>query len=203
MWGVKLSRATGTDLGHYGAVRAWFVVGLFATAACGAELDEDDGSKSQIVDGGLRTDAGVTPPADARPCTGGNAALQEPGGACFVLFTTPKTRAAAELDCVALGGHLASVKTAATNAIVTTLVSTTPSAFLGGSDLATEGTFVWPDGTAVTYANWRTGEPNNGAAGGYEEDCLVIQGLLAGVWDDRPCAPPPVGAGAYAYVCSY
>lgn len=176
---------------------------MFVAAGCGAELDGDGGTRSQIVD--ARTpmiDAAATT-VDARPCAGGNAAMQEPGGACFVLFTAAKTRAAAELDCVALGGHLASVKTAAQNAIVTTLVSTTPAAFLGGTDVVTEGVFQWPDGTAATYTNWRTGEPNNGNGGGYEEDCIVIQGLLAGVWDDRPCAPPPVGSGSYAYVCMY
>jgi hypothetical protein len=182
-----------------------FLVGLLAAVAgCGVELDDDGGPRSQPADASTpQIDAAVSPPIDARPCMGGNAAMQEPGGQCFVLFAGPKTRAIAELDCVALGGHLATVKTAASNAIVSALVSTTPSAFLGGTDAATEGAYVWPDGTAATYTNWRTGEPNNGNMGGYEEDCIVIQGLLAGVWDDRPCAPPPVGTGSYAYVCSY
>lgn len=182
----------------------FFVVGLFALAACGAELDEDDGTRAQTMDASTQSiDAAVSTPIDARPCTGGTAAMQEPGGQCFVLFTGPKTRANAELDCVALGGHLATIKTAASNTIVATLTSATPAAFLGGTDTATEGAFVWPDGTAATYTNWRTGEPNNGNGGGYEEDCIVIQGMLAGVWDDRPCAPPPVNSGSYAYVCSY
>lgn len=183
-------------------MRVCFVVGLVVAAGCGAELDDMGGKQSQILDSGARGDGAVTPPIDARPCSGGDAAMQEPGGACFVLFTTAKTRAAAELDCVALGGHLATVKTAAANAIVTTLVSTTPAAFLGATDAATEGTFLWPDGSALNFTNWRAGEPNNGSSV-YEEDCVVIQGLVAGVWDDRPCAPPPVGAGSYAYVCSY
>jgi hypothetical protein len=33
------------------------------------------------------------------------------------------------------------------------------------------------------------------------EDCIVILGLLRGVWDDRPCAPPPIDTGAYSFVC--
>lgn len=185
-------------------MRAGFLVGLLVAAGCGAELDEDGRPLNQTTDASTQQiDAAVAPPIDARPCTGGSAAMQEPGGQCFVLFPGPKTRANAELDCVALGGHLASVKTAASNTIVAALVSATPSAFLGGNDLATEGAFVWPDGTPATYTNWRTGEPNNGNNGGYEEDCIVIQGLLAGVWDDRPCAPPPLNTGSYAYVCSY
>lgn len=194
------------DLRHHGEVRVRFLVGLAiaATGGCGAELDDEGGPRSQLVDASTQaTDAAVSPPIDARPCTGGMAAMQEPGGQCFVLFAGPKTRANAELDCVALGGHLAAVKTAASNAIVATLTAATPAAFLGGTDVVTENAYVWPDGTAATYTNWRMGEPNNGNGGGYEEDCMVIQGMLAGVWDDRPCAPPPIGSGSYAYVCSY
>ncbi len=180
-----------------------FLVGLVVAAGCGAELNEPDAKDNLLVDARPAIDAAVAPPVDARPCMGGSAAMQEPGGQCFVLIPGPKTRADAELDCVALGGHLATVKTAASNAIVASLVSATPSAFLGGTDVVTEGAYVWPDGTPATYTNWRVGEPNNGNMGGYEEDCIVIQGLLAGVWDDRPCAPPPIGSGSYAFVCSY
>ena len=182
-----------------------FVVGLVVVAGCGVQLTESHGTTGDAsTDTRLPVDAATDGPSpiDARPCMGGTASMQEPGGSCFVLFAGPKLRAGAEADCVALGGHLATVKTAASNAIVAALVAATPSAFLGGTDVVTEGTFLWPDGSPLTYSNWRTGEPNNGQ-GVYEEDCIVIQGLLAGVWDDRPCAPPPVGAGSYAYVCSY
>lgn len=179
-----------------------FLVGLLVAAGCGAELTEDQ-KQNLLPDASAGRDAAIdVPPVDARPCTGGLAAMQQPGGACYVLFPGPKVRSEAEADCVALGGHLAAIKTAATNALVATLVANSPAAFLGGTDLAAEGTFVWPDGSPAIYTNWRTGEPNNGN-GSYEEDCIVIQGLLAGVWDDRPCAPPPVGSGSYAYVCSY
>ncbi len=180
-----------------------FLVGLIVVAGCGAELTEDQ-NQNLLPDASRAKDAaidGLT--VDARPCMGGMAAMQEPGGACFVLFPGPKTRSEAELDCVAIGGHLATIKSAATNMIVATLAANAPAAFLGGTDVAVENAFVWPDGTPVVYTNWRTGEPNNSGGGGYEEDCIVILGLLAGVWDDRPCAPPPLGSGSYAYVCSY
>ncbi len=202
-----------SDLRHNRAVSRGFVVGLIGLVGlgglagllgCGAELNEPGVNPNVLPDATVRDAATDAPPViDARPCMGGMAAKQEPGGACFVLFPGPKVRAEAELDCVALGGHLATVKTAASNAIVASLVIATPSAFLGGNDLTTENAFVWPDGTAVAYTNWRTGEPNNSNGNGFEEDCMVIQGLLGGVWDDRPCAPPPVGTGSYAYVCSY
>ncbi len=179
------------------------LVGLVVAAGCGAKLADE---RSNLVpDASLPSDAPVVtdgPAVDARPCMGGAAAMQEPGGACFVLFPAPKIRSDAEADCVALGGHLAAIKTAQSNAIVAALAVSSSAAFIGGTDLTTEGTFVWPDGTGVIYTNWRAGEPNNGN-GAYEEDCIVIQGLLGGVWDDRPCASPPLGSGSYAYVCSY
>ena len=177
------------------------LVGLVALAGCGAELTDDGQKQNLSPDSGLTIDA---PPIDAAPCTGGAAAMRDPGGTCYILVTGPKVRAEAEAGCVAMGAHLAKIRNAQENATVAALVATTASAFLGGNDLVTEGTFLWPDGSALTYTNWRTGEPNNGGPmATYQEDCIVIQGLLAGVWDDRPCAPPPVGAGSYAYVCSY
>ena len=76
--------------------------------------------------------------------------------------------------------------------------------FIGATDAVTEGTFLWDDGTALTYTNYRAGEPNNGS-GQYEEDCLVLAGKKSvDMWDDRPCTTAVVaGAGAYSYVCEY
>lgn len=181
-----------------------FLVGLVVVAGCGAELSgPGGGSTPDSAIPSLIADAAIDSPSpDARPCMGGAAHVQAPGGSCFILMTGPKPRADAEADCVALGGHLASVTSAADSAAVTTLVAATPAAFLGATDLATEGTYLWPDGTPLTFTNWRTGEPNNGN-GQYQEDCLVVVGTLGGGWDDRPCAPPPAGSGSYAYVCSY
>ena len=84
--------------------------------------------------------------------------------------------------------------------------------FLGGSDAATEGTWLWPDnnqfwlgganGTASqSYTNWGTNQPNNGS-GQYQEDCLVMRGDRADTWFDRPCdAEPNAPTGAYGYIC--
>ena len=35
------------------------------------------------------------------------------------------------------------------------------------------------------------------------ENCMIIEGALGGTWDDRPGAPPSIGACAYAFVCQY
>ena len=198
---TNLTRARSVDLRHNTLVVVRIFVGLVALAGCGAELADDGQKQALTPDSGLTQDATIDgPPIDAKPCTG----TKDPGGTCFILVAGPKTAAAAEADCIAMGGHLATIKDAQENATVTALVASTPSAFLGATDLVTEGTFLWPGGAPLTYTNWRSGEPNNGGTGAtYQEDCVVIQGMLGGVWDDRPCAPPPTGTGSYAYVCSY
>ena len=122
-------------------------------------------------------------------------------GACYVFFATPMTRNAARTACQGLGptGRLASIQSTSESALITSLIGTSE-AFIGGSDELTEGAFVWDDGTPVQLTRWNTGEPNNGQ-GQFEEDCIVMLGALGGVWDDRPCAPPPVNTGAYPFVC--
>ena len=167
------------------------LVGLVVFAGCGVELADDGRKQTLTPDSGLTQDARIDgTPVDAKPCPG----VRDPGGTCFILGAGPKTAAAAEVDCIAMGGHLATIKNAQENATVTALVATTASAFIGATDLIIEGTFQWPNGSALTYTNWRSGEPNNGGPmATYQEDCVVIQGMLGGVWDDRPCAPPPVG----------
>ena len=139
-------------------------------------------------------------PIDARPCTGGDAHQTDGQGNCFVFFATPMLYADAKAACEALPAHLATVEDQAQETIIEGL--RTVDAYLGATDLATEGAFVWQDGTPVTYTHWRANEPNNGN-GNYEEDCVVLTNTLAIGWDDRPCVANPVGAGMYAYICEY
>lgn len=176
---------------------------------CGARVSGD------VVDGGgddvandARTDArpgmpDAPPlPPDAAPCTGGSAHATD-GTSCYEAFLTlPQTWVNAETICEGRGGMLAKVESAAENAIVAGLANGNR-AWIGGTDLAAEGTFVWADGTPflATYTNWRDTEPNNGN-GNFQEDCALIE--PAGTWDDRPCDDAVVGAtvpGQYFYVC--
>ncbi|MEE2788373.1 MAG: C-type lectin domain-containing protein [Myxococcota bacterium] len=68
-------------------------------------------------------------------------------------------------------------------------------AWIGLSDDAVEGTFVWIDGSPTRgYVNWSDDEPNDAG----NEDCGVIQMQAAaqlGSWSDRDCNQP------YDYVC--
>jgi len=56
--------------------------------------------------------------------------------------------------------------------------------WVGLTDKAQEGTFVWESGHPLTIQKWRSGEPNDHAPG---EDCAhVNHGLL----NDVPCDKP-------------
>ncbi len=148
-----------------------------------------------------RVDAANNVP-DAQACLGGDARSVDPGtGACYVFFATPMTRDAARTACQGLGAttRLASIQSASESAVITNLIGLND-ALVGGSDELTEGTFVWDDGTPVLLTNWNTGEPNN-AVGQFEEDCIVVLGSRGGVWNDAPCAPPPINLGSYPFVC--
>lgn len=162
-------------------------------------LDETT-APSTPVDGPAQSDG---PPVDARVCAGGDARTTDPAtGHCYILFVVPQIRDVARTTCSNLNGRLASVDSANENAVIAGLIGPND-AFLGGNDEAVEGTFVWDDGTSFLLTNWNTGEPNN-ALGMFEEDCIVMLNnttAAPGKWDDRPCAPGPVGTGSYAFVC--
>ena len=179
---------------------------LAASAGCNAHLGSDVGPNVIGADGNS-ADSAQPPPTDAagpdaRTCLGGDAHMSD-GTSCFVFFATPKTWPQAKAACDALPGHLAKVASAGDEAIVAQ-VSLNADSFLGATDAATEGTFLWEDGTPLAYTDFRTGEPNNGG-GMYQEDCLVYAGKkVPPGWDDRPCTTSIVlGAGAYPYVCEY
>ena len=86
--------------------------------------------------------------------------------------------------------HLNGLKTAALLGLLTSLILAA-GYWLGGSDSAKEGSWVWLDGTGFhgdgaamgSYKNFRSGEPSDGAIVG--EDCLVL--TATGEWNDSFC----------------
>jgi hypothetical protein len=189
-------------------MHARYVVPLALLLGCGAQLDERNAPVDARVDATTPIDASVPlvpdAPPDARLCAGGDArAVDASTGSCFVYFAGPATYAEAEAACAAFGSSLAVIKSAATNAVVLSLVGQSD-AFVGATDLVQENAFRWHTGELVSagYSNWRSGEPNNGM-GSYEEDCMIIEGSRGGTWDDRPCTRQGSGAGAYPYVCQF
>jgi len=57
--------------------------------------------------------------------------------------------------------------------------------WIGFNDKDVEGTWVWDDGSNVSYENWTGGQPDNHGGG---EDCAEYLAGEAGKWNDRSCS---------------
>ncbi|MCB9233481.1 MAG: cadherin-like domain-containing protein [Bacteroidia bacterium] len=114
-----------------------------------------------------------------------------------------------------LQGYLATITSSQENAFAAAKLQGI--GWIGASDAAVEGTWQWvtgpeagttfwiggPGGSAVTYANWNTGEPNNSGNEDYGHMILNPQIGIVGSWNDLPNF---VGSGAYTpqgYVVEY
>jgi len=179
----------------------WELVVVALTSGCGATVDGNTANPDAAESDGPLIDAPVAPP-DARICAGGDSSMSAADGSCIVLFTTPRTFAAATAACIQFGSTLAILTTPERDAVAKLLVGTR-NVYIGLSDLIQEGVFVWVDGTPLGFSNFAMGEPNN-ANGAFQEDCAMYSGQR-GAWDDRPCAPDPATTtpGEYAYLCMY
>lgn len=124
---------------------------------------------------------GGTACAEATGCT---LALYD-GDKPYLLCGAAKTWQDARSFCQALGGDLAVVASAEENDWIVGQHLDNP--WLGLSDTAAEGTFQWVDGSAVSFAPWNDGEPNDS---GGNEDCagVLTSGDAAGTWNDFDCA---------------
>lgn len=55
--------------------------------------------------------------------------------------------------------------------------------WIGLNDVKSEGNFLWPDGTHVTYTNWATSLSRNQNE---SHDCVRMM-VDKGAWDDTSC----------------
>lgn len=84
----------------------------------------------------------------------------------------------ARASCAGMGGTLAVVTTAEEAAFIAQLCDGRYM-YLGASDAATEGEWVWVDGSPWDYTNWMDGQPNDY---GGDENYLATYGK--GRWVD-------------------
>jgi lectin-like protein len=97
-----------------------------------------------------------------------------------------------------MGGYLVSIRSQAEQDFLqNTFFPTAAQAFwIGFTDQATEGDFVWTSGESVTYTNWGPGEPNDAhgpVAATTGEDYTAVNWQFAnginsirGLWNDTP-----------------
>ena len=91
----------------------------------------------------------------------------------------------AENNAVGLGGHLVTINDAAEEAWLRSRFGSTTRYWIGFTDSAEEGTWVWSSGEAVTYTNWDSGEPNNSMPPPIGEDFAVLNwDPSTGAWND-------------------
>jgi hypothetical protein len=106
------------------------------------------------------------------------------------ICTTTLSWEAARDACEADGFTLPVLLTEADEDELYGLVAPLASVFwLGITDAAVEGEWVWVDGAPAAYTDWRTGEPNNGFYQEVQhavEHCAEIE--PAGQWDDQQCS---------------
>ena len=154
----------------------WIFIAVTPATAC-----TFDPTGADFTDAAGPPDAGVpdAPPADAEPpCPPDWTAA---GTRCYLVLTEPLAWDGAQAACVAAGGALAVIDDASENERVRALDDQIDPWWLGASDLAKEGTFVWVDGSELGFTAWLTFQPDNL----FDEDCLEQN--IDGAWNDAGC----------------
>lgn len=110
-------------------------------------------------------------------------------GGSYLLCGPPRSFAAARASCQSLGYDLAVIEDPDEDAAIYGEIASRGflDTWIGLSDAEDEDTWVWVDGSLLTYEHWDSGEPNDGGTHG--EDCALMMtspGREA-EWDDRPC----------------
>ena len=106
----------------------------------------------------------------------------------------------AKAYCENLGGHLVTITSKEENDFVYSI--TKDYAYIGATDVGSEGSFYWITGEDFEYTNWNSGEPNNGNRGN-PQNYVAMYGQLwggTGEWDD---AWGDVQDNANAFVCEW
>ena len=86
------------------------------------------------------------------------------GGRFYQITDNSLSWADAELLAQSLGGHVVTINDAAEQAWVHATFSRFGSSWIGMTDQAVEGSWVWGSGEAVSYTNWASGQPQSNAS---------------------------------------
>jgi alpha-tubulin suppressor-like RCC1 family protein len=91
--------------------------------------------------------------------------IYNPANGHYYYLLAENTWTASEVEAVAMGGHLATVRNQAENSWIYTQFSqfggVSRGLWIGLNDVAQEGAFVWASGEPVSYFNWGSNEPVN------------------------------------------
>ncbi|XP_072020401.1 macrophage mannose receptor 1-like [Amphiura filiformis] len=122
------------------------------------------------------------------------------GDTCYLVRSDRQFWGEARKRCQAMSADLPLVKTSQVKDFLIGLLSNTRGdVWIGLSDDASEGNFMWVDNTPLTSPTfWRDGQPNNGATdpGTQDENCVEMVPTSSGKWNDENCIAPQY------YVCA-
>jgi hypothetical protein len=157
-----------------------------------ADISDCDDTLAELAPGAAEQCDGVDNDCDGAIDEGACPGTVTPGeGRAWLVVTEGTDWSSAAAECEQLGFELATPATQSEQlALEGALATATTVSWIGLTDQAAEGTWLWIDGTALSYDNWRTGEPND--SGGVDstgaavpEDCAEFE--VGGTWDDQDC----------------
>ena len=93
----------------------------------------------------------------------------------------PLTWVRAQDSAKSLGGYLATITDPDEQALIGALLSEGDSAWIGGSDVVVESTWIWWTGEAFDYTNWAPGEPDDAD----KQDFLMLSKAGDLLWHDE------------------
>ncbi|HJL14468.1 MAG TPA: lectin-like protein [Sandaracinaceae bacterium LLY-WYZ-13_1] len=172
---------------------------------CEGGVERDAGPRFSPSDGGvLFDDAGRTrpdagpPPRDAGPHDDAGSAAPDGGaacdavrdGVCFRFVASARAWTDAEADCVAWGGHLATLRDAEEERFVLGRRPEDTAYWFGLNDRDEEDAFVWVDGSGASHRRWVDDAPR---AAPPWRDCVRVD---EDGWRDDRCRD------ARPYVCA-
>ena len=107
-------------------------------------------------------------------------------GYCYRKVSSCDSWSNGQSICATLGANLPSVHSQEENVFLQN-VHNGENGWLGLSDINSEGTFLWSDGSPFDFHYWATHQPNNF----HNEDCVHSLGLLKDhkyKWNDVNCS---------------
>ncbi|MBD2667439.1 polymorphic membrane protein [Richelia sinica FACHB-800] len=108
----------------------------------------------------------------------------EYNGSLYALTTDIGTWQEAQAEALSLGGNLVTINSQAEQDWLVSTFGGTEQFWIGLTDAAIEGQFIWASGETSTYTNWLPGQPDNGGPTG--EDYAVMNFNSRGKWNDYP-----------------
>jgi hypothetical protein len=158
--------------------------------ASGPQVEAQPDADAGVVPSETPPEPGPEPDAGGPVIVAASCSTQTFGSSCYEVFSEALAWVDAEARCVAWGGHLASVESGPEDTFLAFwpgVLGLTPAngsgVWIGGTDAAQDGVFVWADGSPVLTNGWAPGQPNDGAG----VDCIEKRNDGTDLWYDQRC----------------